>query len=111
MADLGASRATLTLHDTEDGRLVIILSGELDVDSARALEADVAELLQRQGALSVTVNVTELAFADSSGLALLLRVADRFGPLDVAGARPLIRDVIQATGLDQVLRPIEGQRS
>jgi hypothetical protein len=40
---------------------------------------------------------------DSSGLALLLGVANRLGPLRVFGASILIRRVIEATGLTAIL--------
>jgi anti-anti-sigma regulatory factor len=45
---------------------------------------------------------------DSSGLALLLRVANRLGPLRVYGASVLIQRVIEATGLTGILLVQDG---
>ncbi len=54
------------------------------------------------------LDLSGLAFMDSSGLALLLRVANRLGPLRVFGASPLIRRVIEATGLTGILLVQDG---
>jgi anti-anti-sigma factor len=41
---------------------------------------------------------------DSSGIALLLRLTNHFGPLRVHGAGEMIRRVIEITGLTETLQ-------
>jgi anti-anti-sigma factor len=52
----------------------------------------------------LVVEVRTLQFMASSGIALLLRLADRFGPVELRHPTPIIRKIIEATGLAQILR-------
>jgi anti-sigma B factor antagonist len=89
--------------ESGSGRLTVSLSGELDIVSVDAIEPALDDILARP-ASGVDLDLTELAFMDSSGLAVLVRLANTFGPLRVIGARPLIRRVIEVTGLHEILR-------
>lgn len=55
-----------------DGRISIVLSGELDIASAEdlAAEFDAAE----QGATRVIIDLSRLTFMDSTGLRAILRI-------------------------------------
>lgn len=90
---------------SEAGRdhLVVRISGGIDLSSIDDVAQQVDDLLGRP-VQRVDLDVTELEFMDSSGIALLLRITNRFGPLDLIGANPLIRRVIEATGLTDILR-------
>jgi anti-sigma B factor antagonist len=99
----GGSRAEIFLAEPEPGRFVVGFSGELDIVSVEGLEAQVEDLLVRP-ATQVDLDLTELTFMDSSGLAVLVRLANQFGPLRVRGARPLVRRVIEVTGLTEILQ-------
>jgi anti-anti-sigma factor len=93
----------IELSEGEPGHYTAILTGELDIQSVDRLNGSVEKLLT----LSVTqldFDLSDLAFMDSSGLALLLRMTNQFGPAEVRGARPLIRRVIEVSGLTEVLR-------
>jgi anti-sigma B factor antagonist len=93
----------IELSESEPGHYTAILTGELDIQSVDRLNGSVDELLT----LPVThldFDLTNLEFMDSSGLALLLRMTNRFGPAEVRGAKPLIRRVIEVSGLSEVLR-------
>jgi anti-sigma B factor antagonist len=89
--------------DGAAGVLTVSISGELDIVSVDALEDVVATLVRRPATTKVDLDLTDLAFMDSSGLAVLLRLANQFGPLHIRGARPLIRRVIEVTGLTGIL--------
>jgi anti-sigma B factor antagonist len=96
----------IELSESDPGHYTAILTGELDIESADRLNGSVEELLS----LPVTrldFDLSRLEFMDSSGLALLLRMTNQFGPADVRGAKPLIRRVIEVSGLTEVLR-LEG---
>ena len=79
------------------------ISGELDIVSVERLKGAVDDLLAHPPA-RLDLDLSGLAFMDSSGLALLLSLANRLGPLRVFGASALIRRVIEATGLTGVLQ-------
>jgi anti-sigma B factor antagonist len=104
----GGSRAEIRVAEGggaagSPGALTVSLSGELDIVSVDALEDVVATLVRRPATTRVDLDLTDLAFMDSSGLAVQLRLANQFGPLRIRGARPLIRRVIEVTGLASIL--------
>jgi hypothetical protein len=67
-------RRSLTLSEREDG--VILLSGELDLDSSAYLAARLAEL---DGEDDLVVLTSGLGFADISGCRTLMRAAEALG--------------------------------
>jgi anti-sigma B factor antagonist len=100
MAELdGASRARIDVAEGDPGCFTATISGELDIHSVDALGARIARPATR-----IDFELSDLEFMDSSGLALLLRVTNQFGPAHVRGAKPLIRRVIEVSGLDGVLQ-------
>jgi anti-sigma B factor antagonist len=104
MAELdGASRARIDVAEGDPGCFTATISGELDIHSVDALGARIEDLLARP-ATRIDFELSDLEFMDSSGLALLLRVTNQFGPAHVRGAKPLIRRVIEVSGLDGVLQ-------
>src|SRR3954452_2901018 len=56
-----------------DSRCLITLSGELDITSSPKLVVACREALRR-GAMTIVVNLSDLTFMDSSGLAGLINV-------------------------------------
>ena len=88
----------------ESGMLMLVLSGELDltnVDSIRAgLDAALAEQHDQ-----VAFDLSGLRFMDSSGIALMLSVARQVGgSIELRDAGPIIRRLIELTGLESVLQ-------
>jgi anti-anti-sigma factor len=104
MAEVGeAPRGRIEWRENEPGWFTAVLSGELDIQSVDALNGDVEDLLRRH-VTRLDFDLSELAFMDSSGLALLLRMTNQFGPAEVMGAKTLIRRVIEVSGLTGVLK-------
>jgi anti-sigma B factor antagonist len=93
----------IELSESEPGHYTARLTGELDIQSVERLNGSVDELLT-QPVTQLDFDLSELQFMDSSGLALLLRMTNQFGPAEVRGAKPLIRRVIEISGLTEVLR-------
>jgi anti-sigma B factor antagonist len=94
-----ARRARLTVEsESADGALLIGLGGELDIaglpDVAHELEAVLARAPQ-----PVQLDLTDLRFLDSSGVTVLIRIANHFEPVTARGATPAVRRVIQVLGL------------
>jgi anti-anti-sigma factor len=94
-----APRARLTLDDHADGAgLVVRLAGELDLATVGELAAPLKDLLSREPQ-PLVLELDELTFADSSGIAVLIRLANHFERLETRGARPSVRRVIEVLGL------------
>lgn len=94
-----APRARLTLDDRADGAgLVVRLAGELDLATVGELAAPLKDLLAREPQ-PLVLELDELTFADSSGIAVLIRLANHFERLETRGARHSVRRVIEVLGL------------
>jgi anti-anti-sigma factor len=90
----------------EDGIVVLALGGELVVTS-RELLRDAAESEIADGARSLVIAVDRLAHIDTSGLALLVRLAGKCaesgGRLAVAGLKSDFLEMRQHLYLDEAL--------
>src|SRR5436305_12774996 len=87
------------------GRTVVELDGELDLFTAPLLR-DVLLGLTSDGKYFLAVEMSSLAFLDSSGLGVLIGAAKRAnaggGGLCLAGARENVLKVLRITGLMRV---------
>jgi anti-sigma B factor antagonist len=97
-------------HDVIDDRLIVMVSGDLDLGSAPALESAVSELAPLDHPL--VIDLGGVGFIDSSGLRSLLAinqvVVDAGGaPVTLAGGTPATKRLIELTGIDRVFT-IEG---
>jgi anti-sigma B factor antagonist len=96
-------RARLSTTQEPDGAgLVIGLGGELDIASLPAVTAQLDELLRRAPA-QVCLDLAELDFLDSSGVAVLVRIANHFGRVRTVQATEPVRRVLQVLGLSDRL--------
>jgi len=90
----------------DHGRAVMAVSGELDLSTAPQLSQSIAEVLDQQPE-DLTLDLAELRFIDSSGLALLactsktLRVHN--GTLHLVSPTPPVRRVLEIVGLDTLV--------
>lgn len=88
------------------GRTVVELTGELDLFTAPLLR-DVLMGLTSDGKHFLAVEMSGLAFLDSSGLGVLIGAAKRAnaggGGLCLAGARDNVLKVLRITGLMRVM--------
>lgn len=94
----------LTVRTEPDGPggVVIHLAGELDLATAPQLTSAAAEVLGG-GAREVVVDLGALEFMDSSGLRVLLEVANQVDKVRVRNASATARRVIESTGVEAVL--------
>jgi anti-sigma B factor antagonist len=96
----------------ENARLVLSITGELDLNTAPELARRVDEGLNRE-VQKVTLDLSELTFMDSSGLRLLIELNQRAGQdswvLGLIGPRQESASaVLRLTGADVAL-PFEGR--
>ena len=97
----------LTLsHKQTDGDAVIALDGELDLASAPDL-AQLAGELVRNGAGNIIVDAQRLSFCDSSGLRILVSIANELRPtggrVAIVNPQPVVLRVLELTGLDRTV--------
>jgi anti-anti-sigma factor len=92
-------QAWLDVVESADGApLLVRLGGELDVVGVGDIRSALEELLRRD-AQPVCIDAAGLTFADSSGVAVLLRIANHFSPVETVHAAPVVRRVLQVLGL------------
>lgn len=90
----------------------VTLRGEIDISCRDGL-SDLAADFEASSALHVVVDLSEVRFMDSSGLAGLIRLyrlaGDRGGTLRVLGVQDEVRRLLRLTGLEHAF--ITGQRA
>jgi anti-sigma B factor antagonist len=98
----GAHSTPSAALSSEGGRTVLVLTGELDISTVGALEPTLVEL-GNQAPQHLIVDLTGVTFMDSSGIALLLEIAELVPGTQLRNPSPLIRQVIEMTGLTDAL--------
>jgi anti-sigma B factor antagonist len=93
------------LHGAEK-TVVVAPVGDLDLATAPALREMLIELVAA-GMVRVVVDLADVTFIDSSGLGILVGAAKRLeaanGRLAIRNPRPQAQQVLELTGLDEVL--------
>jgi stage II sporulation protein AA (anti-sigma F factor antagonist) len=97
-----APTAWLRLVSDVDGEVVLELGGEVDLSGVAAVQPALDEVLDTKPT-RVVFELRELTFLDSSGIALLIATAQRVARIELRYPSPLVRRVIQLTGLSATL--------
>jgi anti-sigma B factor antagonist len=91
--------------DDVDGRRVVSVRGEVDVYSAPTLRKCLQESMDEQYR-DLIVDLTDIAFIDSTGLGVLVagqnRAGELGGKLSVVCAQERVLKLFRITGLDEV---------
>ncbi len=87
-----------TTPDSANGGLVVALAGELDMAGLDEVGPQLEDLLGREPQ-PVVIDLGALRFLDSSGIAALIRIANRFDPVEVRHAGPQVRRILTVLGL------------
>jgi anti-sigma B factor antagonist len=96
-------RARLDVVPGADGdRLLVRLGGELDLAGMVDVQPAIDRLLGMPPQ-PARIDVADLEFLDSTGVAMLIRLAKHFERVEVVHARPAVRRVVQVLGLETVL--------
>jgi len=105
MEELDASEGDAGSADItfdEAGVPTIKLSGEIDMSNVESLRRQIEPVVARAPE-RVVFDLASLTFMDSSGIALLLQVSAKTGSVRVREPSALVRRMIDATGLTDVL--------
>jgi anti-anti-sigma factor len=86
----------------ESGTTVVAIVGELDMASVEDVEADIDAIIETAPD-RLTFDLSRVTFMDSSGIAMLIRAANRVAFVEVRNPSPIVQMIIQATGLSEVL--------
>lgn len=76
------TEAEVLSEESEPGRLLVRLDGEVDLENVRRVEKRLAEIITNR-AVSVTLDLGGLDYLDSAGLRLLFTLADRLQLLQI----------------------------
>jgi anti-anti-sigma factor len=98
---LGRSLSYFRVTEEDGGGLVIALGGEFDITSVGPLEATVVDLVV-EAPSRLVFDLGELTFMDPCGLAVLVTAA-RAVPVGLRRVPPLLRRMIELTGLAELL--------
>ena len=83
--------------------VVVALRGEVDITNADALMSELEPVLSRPDLPGIVFELTELDFMDSSGLAVLLRVAGTGKQISLRHPPAVVQDLLRVTGLADYL--------
>ena len=100
--DDAGSEARVEQWVDESGATVVSLVGEIDVSNMESVREQLEPTIQRAPDRLV-FDLGALEFMDSSGLALMLAAAQRAGSVALRNPTPLIRRLVEATGLAEIL--------
>jgi anti-sigma B factor antagonist len=98
----GVAQATVGRSRDEAGAPVLSIAGEVDMSNVVSIEMELEAVLAERPSRLVC-DLSALEFIDSSGIALFLRAAERTDRLELRSPSSIVRRVIQATGLSDVL--------
>jgi anti-sigma B factor antagonist len=86
---------------TDEGFVVLSVFGEVDMASAPEFQGHLTQAAQNGSA--VIVDLSSVAFIDSSGLRELHHAADETEVVVVTGANTLVSRIIELTGLRSIV--------
>jgi anti-sigma B factor antagonist len=89
----------------DQGVVAVRIGGEIDISNVDHVH-ELVEPVTKLGAEQVVFDLSDLSFIDSSGLALLLSVADKVPAVSVKNPSRSVTRIIEVTGLGERL-PIE----
>ena len=91
----------------KDGRLTVYLIGELDHHSAQDAVSGIFESMDSFLARELVLDLSELSFMDSSGIALVVRAFRRLaasgGRMAIECPQPQPYKVLTAAGMDRLV--------
>jgi anti-sigma B factor antagonist len=103
VAGAGGSIGSVAVSVDATGVPVIKVSGEIDMSNVDSLRGAIDPIVENAHE-RVDFDLGALEFMDSSGIALLLRVAAKTESVRLLQPSALVRRLIEATGLSDVLQ-------
>jgi len=111
----GESVWTVSVHTEAGGALDVALNGEIDYTNAAGVTATLCDAVQAHRPSAVRVNLAEVTFLDSSGIAVLVKgmkaAREAGAEYRVEAPRPRVLDQLQLTGLTELFTVSEAAGS
>lgn len=101
----GGDRLTLEISREDDRSLLVRVAGELDLVSVDELEAALQPAVDGD-TQRVVFDTRDLSFADSSAIALFVRLANEVSEIELRRPPQLLREVIERMGLSDRLHVV-----
>jgi anti-anti-sigma factor len=98
-----AAKVSIATTRDADGAPIVTLSGELDSSNV-AVVSDTIAAISAERPARLVFDLGQLRFMDSAGIAILVGVAGELGTVAVRNPTPIVRRLIEVTGLAAVLR-------
>ena len=96
-----------------DGRLTVMLAGELDHHGANTTVTAISDAIDSKLPRDLILDMTKLTFMDSSGIAVIIRtykkMRDSGGRMYIENPQPQPLKVLDASGIDRMI-PIAAKR-
>ena len=89
----------------QDNRVILVLDGELDVQTSPLLREQLHQLLE-EGQRQIVLDMSKLSYMDSSGISALVNTHKALGAkgsLSLVACRPAVERVLRFTQFDKVL--------
>jgi anti-anti-sigma factor len=102
LADDGTGGVVIDTRVDATGAAIVAVSGELDMSNAASLDAAVATVVANHPELLI-FDLSGLRFMDSAGIAVLVTAAANVNNVQLRDPSPVVRRVIELTGLSGVL--------
>ena len=99
----GGARGAVERAQDPSGAPVVRLVGEIDISNAESVGAKFDQLIGDETD-QLVVDLGALQFMDSSGIAMLLRIAARTGTVEIRNPSDVVLRIIECTGLADILR-------
>jgi anti-anti-sigma factor len=101
--DEGTTKAIVEIESEGPDTTIVHIQGELDIASVPEVEMEIEPIVAAAQQRFV-FELSKVTFMDSSGIAMLLRVAERVPRIEVREASASVQLVIAATGLSEFLQ-------
>lgn len=92
----------------EEGRLTIVLTGEIDHHRARSYIEKIAAKIDEYAPAECVLDFSEVSFVDSSGIAVVInsmrRMAQIEGTLSLTGIAEQPMKVFRTSGIDKLVQ-------
>lgn len=87
----------------ENGQLTVFLKGRIDSANAAAVETELQEIISRDPAGSLVLDMESLEYISSAGLRIILRLRKQFADMKAINASAEVYDILDMTGFTEML--------
>lgn len=99
----------------KDGKMICCLSGEIDHHSSRNIRDSIDRLIIQNKPKILVLDLSEIAFMDSSGLGLVLgryrKIKECGGDMFLCNTNEQTLKILRMAGVDKIIKNIDCEKS